>query len=72
MPMRGELPTPSARLDAGPATAASWWPRIWAEINHRELLAVAYFSVIGFLIAAFVIRAFPDLGGLIEAYAQFP
>lgn len=72
MPMRGELPTPSARLDAGPATAASWWSRMRTETGSRDLLAVVYFSVIGLLIAVCVIRAFPDLRGLIEAYAQFP
>jgi hypothetical protein len=72
MPMRGELPTISARSRARPSAAQTAWSRLYATISNPDLQAVVGFCTIGLLIAINLILRFPDFGEYYTTLATFP
>jgi hypothetical protein len=70
MPMRGELPTVTARsLRAHPSSMQIAWSRLLAVLSDQNLQSIAIFSLIGLLLALNAALRFPELGAY---YASLP
>ncbi|MGA8612554.1 MAG: hypothetical protein WB760_12680 [Xanthobacteraceae bacterium] len=72
MPMRGELPTVTARTYTRVSPVKKVWSRFVTGISNSELQTVVAFSVIGVLVILNAILLFPDFGQTVAELAQFP
>ena len=70
MPMRGELPTVTARsVRAHPSIVQIAWSRFAAVMSDEGLQSTVIFSLIGLLLTLNLALHFPDLGAY---YASLP
>ncbi len=72
MPMRGELPTATARTCDRAPVVETFWSSALAFVADRNLQAVACFALIGLLLTINVVLRFPDFGQAFAELAVFP
>jgi hypothetical protein len=72
MPMRGELPTITARTYTRASPVRTVWSQFVTVISNSELQTVVAFSVIGLLVMLNAILLFPDFGQTVAELSQFP
>jgi hypothetical protein len=73
MPMRGELPTVTARSSyARESKARTAWSRLVAVMSDQDLQCVAMISAIGVLAAINMALRVPDFGALSVTLQSFP
>jgi hypothetical protein len=72
MPMRGELPTASARTYDRESLGETFWSSALTIVSHRDLQAVAAFALIGLLLTINVVLRYPDFGQAFAELAIFP
>jgi hypothetical protein len=72
VPMRGELPTVTARTYSRALPAKTGWSRFVAVVSNPELHTIIAFSVIGVLLMLNFALLFPDFGQIYSEAAQFP
>jgi hypothetical protein len=58
--------------DRRPQTASSPWQRLVATVTSPDLIVVAIFCAIGFLVTVNVVLRFPDFAASVEQLEQFP
>jgi hypothetical protein len=72
MPMRGELPTISARTNGPPSPVRTAWRRFVTAASDPELQTIVAFCTIGILVTLNIALRFPDFGGLVAELEWFP